>query len=188
MPDWGFGSTTDPGATTSETEFDWGFGSPTPAGDPGPILNNGYAGSPLTIFGAWIESANAVVPDAGGIVLGVFAEWLDVGTAFRAFFVDTNGGDHPTGGAYSCIAGQGTSLYPNRAETPNVLRMAVPPLAPGIYDLRVEWGVNWAESYTISNIFRVVRRPRIMDAYRIRQLFPPQYATGPRRARDEDLL
>jgi hypothetical protein len=183
MSDTGFGDPPPPG--WDEDPPIEGFGDATPPGWEGDPGIAGF-GEPAVALGPYILFAGDLIPDEGGTVVEIISLWADV--PHRVQVVDADGNLYPeTDYAYGTVIGQGVDLTPTASL--QRIRFATPPLPPGVYDIRVYWGPAFGQSIDIEEAFRVIRRGRVEDTYRIRKMLPRDiYNTGTRSIEEERVL
>lgn len=112
-------------------------------------------GNPITK--EWWDAGRhgGVVSDEGGDPIVILGHWPHRGP-WRVFFVGADGQvfPHAYQGTYSGVPGQGDSHYTSRAL--DSMRVVMPPLAVGVYDLRM---VHLKNKITYPKFIRVMRRP-----------------------------
>lgn len=216
--DWGFGSPTPalPSGTAialSTSNFDTAFGSPyfvyesavkiVDDFDPGnalsalayPLPDNGGIAVALT---GEIPYITDIIedPDTPGTQIKILLPLkLRVFGANNTFF-DKNGksvGAESSGDyVYSCTPGAGNNIRPlHKVEglpLGQVAYFALPPLPPGTYGVKMYFGQGFAQTKTINNAFRVIRRNRSKSTYRMRTNVPELLKTGPRYVEAEEFL
>lgn len=178
-------------ARTAETGFgapvyaaesppsDWGFGSPIPSSWGLAEADTGF-GSPIVfVVGAAVVSGAGAgeFADEGGAIVEITGAWPVVGP-YTVTLIDAAGGTAP---AYSAVPGQGAACQTD--VTQERLRFALPPLATGAYDVRVQWSGG---DQTFEGLVIVVPRARPLDVYAGRARIPfESYPRGASLARDE---
>ena len=199
---FGFGSPTGSALPTGAVDpgfKDWGFGDPTPSTWPdGFSKDYGFGSVAPAPFEPTTSDGVFVFPDDGGVVVRLVATWTDIGP-YRIQLVEKGTSTvfpNPSVqlGCYSGIAGQGTDCYTttkikNGIKVPGRwLEFALPPLPPGIYQIRLSFGPGYLTIKNVEDLIRVVHRSRSVQQWSIRSTFPGIYTTHARRPQQEVLL
>ena len=150
-----------------------GFGDPTPS----QAYNDLGFGDPSELDYYYIDLETRDVYHSGGaevIFRGIFLNAL---APYRAEITVNN---TPLF-FHSGEAGESSELTPLR----NTLTAYTPPAPVGVYPVVLRFGLNYTQSVTLSITYRADNRgaPR----YRLRELFPAHYRTGPRASSLERL-
>lgn len=199
---WGFGSPvpTSGDAADYQTKHggplvDTGFGNPTDTKwkgyydtvTPTPVTAIPGFGNLKNDPNVWIPIALRLLPDDGGPLLELWGEWADY--TYRIRFKSNPGGvlfpaapDY----AFAAVPGSVFDIVPNPPL--EFLRVTVPPMPVGDYDVVVYWGANFGASLSVDSAIEVLIRTRQQAVYRLRSAQPPIYKTGPRSQADEELL
>lgn len=208
--DRGWGSPDTP-APVSPIIFDSGWGS----SGAGPEFDRGW-GSPdygdrVLVFLA----SPAIVPDDGGLLIRLFADWPSVGP-YRVVLLDSyTGKQHPIAvDQIACTAPlrftrlgdiaprpadewfdcfiepRATVVFgdPDPQGPQQYLVFVLPPVPPGLYDVRVTFGANFGIVLDVTRALRVVYRGRGREQWSMRTTFPHYYVAGPLAARGETKL
>lgn len=179
-----------------------GFGSVSY--NPAPAINDAGFGSPDNALGrdtgfgspvdpalttAEIVGGLVVVGDDGGERLDVAGQWYTLApepvpshsSAFKVHFIHAVTGQ-VTPALAGYLGGQGGQVFTNIKQT--VIHAYVPPLARGLYDVRVthDGGV-----ILLSNVFKVITRNRAAEVYAMRKALPAFYQRGAVTAVNERL-
>jgi hypothetical protein len=201
---FGYGSQLPEGA--DQADFESQFGGPlidTGYGHPTEGQWGGFWASVIPVppsaapsFGSipeapneWVPIAMRLVPDDGGFLLELWGNWKQ--GAYRIRFKSNPGGvffpsDAEGTYAYAAVPGNQFDIIPNPPR--EFLRVTVPPMPTGLYDLILYWGKQWSTSYIADSVLEVATRTRQQAVYRLRSALPPLWRTGPRSSADEDLL
>lgn len=197
---WGFGAPDAlPGAVPIDGFFDWGFGDPVPdawAAVPADWAFGDVPPDGLTPVIVPIK-ATQLYPDDGGEVILLQGDWSaalpDAGVfgPYRVQLVDAfTGALYPPTtqalGAHSARIGKGIACETDKAK--RRLLFALPTSPPGVYDVKVSYGPNFATTITIVKALRVVRRNRAPEDWALRRALPPAWTAGPRMAETEPRL
>jgi hypothetical protein len=133
----------------------------------------------------------SVLPDDGGTLLELWGNWDE--DTYRVRFAANPGGTlYPVDGyAYSAVPGAPLDIVPNPPR--ELLRVVLPALPVGSYDIVLYWGAYWGASYAFNGddglgAIDVIRRTRQQAVYRLRGALPPLWQAGPRTQAEEDLL
>jgi len=153
-----------------------GFGDPVAGGlgfgDPEhltPLAERGF-GDPDDVDLYVVDLETRTVYHTGGaevIIRGVLFSSL---APYRAELIINNTPHY----LHSGEAGQGAELYPDRG----ALYCYTPPAPVGVYPLVLRFGPAYGQSVTLS--LEVKADNRGAERYRLRELFPSHYKTGPR--------
>ena len=136
-----------------------------------------------------------LIPDDGGVLLKINSKWADawdfsltpryrrgsgaLGPFFITYISQATGTQYTGIGSY-----QGVRCFTNSAQ--NVLYVGVQPLPHGTYDLVVRW--QGVQTLRIVNAFTVGLRPRIPEAYNIRNHIPGHMQRGPNTIKSEEII
>ena len=209
--DRGWGSPDTP-APIAPITFDRGWGSPDAVGTE---FDRGW-GSPD--YGDLIHiflASPANVPDDGGELIRLYSEWPTLGP-YRVVLLDSyTGKQHPIAtdqiacsaplrytrlGAiaprpasqwYDCfIEPRATVVFgePDPQAPQQYLVFILPPVPPGLYDVRVSFGAHFGTVIDVASALRVVYRGRSREQWAMRTTFPRYYEAGVLTARAETKL
>ena len=183
MSDTGFGS---PVYTPAPALNDLGFGSPF-----NPQARNVGFGSPVDPALTPIELASGgeVVGDDGGTRLDIDGTWYDIApepvpshsSAFTVHFIHAvSGAITPALAGY--LGGTGGQVFTDVSQ--RVIHAYVPPLAHGVYNIRVTHSTG---VIMLTGAFRVITRNRAAEVYGLRKSLPAFYKCGAVTAVNETL-
>lgn len=192
-------------ATDFETRFggplvDTGFGNPaySPWVDYYDVVTP-FAPAPIPSFGnitdipaEWVPPSFRILPDDGGVLIELWGAWVQ--EAYRVRMMSNPGAvlyPQDQDWCYSGVPGAPYDIVPNPPG--EFMRVVVPPLPTGVYDIVLYWGPLWGSSYVHNGddgngAFDVLHRTRQQAVYRVRSSLPPLWKTGPRSYADEELL
>jgi hypothetical protein len=197
---FGFGAPSELPVGAADPGFkDWGFGDPTP--DPWPDAfseDYGFGDIAPAPFEPTVSDAIFIFPDDGGHVVRLVATWTDIGPYRIQLIEKGTAAVFPNPavqlGCYSGIAGQGVECFTTTKLKNGIkvagkwLEFALPPLPPGVYQMRLSFGPGYLTIKNIDDLIRVVHRNRSLQQWSIRSTFPGIYTTHARRAQQEVLL
>jgi hypothetical protein len=179
-----------------------GFGSVTY--NPAPAINDAGFGSPYNLSGrdtgfgspydpsltpAEVIGGAVVVGDDGGTRLDIAGDWSSIApepvpshsSAFTVHFIHTvSSAITPALAGY--LGGTGGQVFTNISQ--NIIHAYVPPLAHGVYDVRV---THSSGVILLTNAFKVITRNRAAEVYELRKSLPSFYQAGSITAVNEDL-
>jgi hypothetical protein len=117
----------------------------------------------------------ATFGDEGGYIYGFTGNW-PISGPYTVRFIDSLGAPHPAvGGAYSTYPGERDSCRTNPAG--DLLAFAIPPLNPGLYDVRITWSPGGV--LVVEDAIKIIRRNRDSATYRIRRGYQDLFKVGP---------
>jgi len=175
---------------------DSGIGSPTTLfGLPSTNYDTGE-GSPSTLFGVAASSfdhgtgspsafalsfvvvapVDGIYPDDGGEVVTLEGSFTDT-NPYSVRLIDQGGALYPElVDCWSGVVAQGTECYPDTVA--NRLSFVLPPMPPGVYDIRVTYGPSAGLVHTLEDAIRIVPRNRSRATYRMRSNLAKWLARG----------
>jgi len=166
-----------------QEHYDYGYGTPTafllgvdPA-DPANWQDTGY-GSPFASVVVQFPLSGLVVPDDGGFVVRLPADWPTVGP-YQVSLIGVTGAVFPCHTVYEGAGGPFDCFTDDDAEK---LRFATPRLYVGVFDLEISWLEGGLQVLNYPAAVTVERRTRHPSVYTVRAGFPkaPYRAIGPR--------
>jgi|13_taG_2_1085334.scaffolds.fasta_scaffold00118_19 hypothetical protein len=182
MADSGFGSVS---YTPAPDTYDVGFGSPDSL-----VRVAGFGSSfDVALTAADIVGGAALIGDDGGERLDIAGQWHTLApepvpahsSAFTVHFINVLTSD-VTPALSGYLGGQGGQVFTNVTQT--VIHAYAPPLARGVYSVRV---THSGGVLLISNAFTVITRNRAAEVYSLRKALPAFYKRGAVTAVNETL-
>lgn len=153
-----------------------GFGDPSAGGlgfgDPEPLAARSELGfgDPDDVDLYTVDLDTRELYHTGGAEVMIKGLLFDTLAPYRAELTVNNAAVYLQSGE----AGQGAELFPERG----VLYCYAPPVPVGVYPLILRFGPNYGQSVTLSMTIKADNRGA--ERYRLRELFPAHYQTGPR--------
>ena len=171
--EYGFGN---PSISFDEVYYDRGWGDPV-ADDEEIVTRDTYYGSPFdgSDFPVSLVGGNEYGND-GGEMLSIYGSWgLLLGTSYRNFagpFIISliNRSTLVETKCYSAIASLKYLTYSDI--TQRILKVSLPVLPLGSYDLKIYYGENYSENITIINSINIINTNRCEASYSIARNLP----------------
>ena len=183
MSETGFGSYSYP--NNPPDEFDAGFGSPFTSG-----RDTGFGSTfDTSLEGTELADSVFYIGDDGGTRIDIIGNWWQYATTKRRGYANDFRVSFVKGGietyALPAFVGHPTTrsgyVYTNLDQTR--LHAWTPPLAKGVYSIKIRWPLN---TITLTNAFEVITRNRSLPTYIIRSLLP-SYISTTRKMETESL-
>ena len=140
-----------------------GFGDPTPDFIELPVIADGIS----------------EFPDEGGVLITLEGTF-DKGQTYHFQLIGQDGTVYPSATTFCSAAKAGQTNECKSYRADSRVRFAMPPVPPGVYDIKMFFGVNKSTELNLSQYVKVMRKNRSAQGYSVRSKFPEFFSVGAR--------